>query len=138
VYPQPEHKEHKMARARVPLQKAIATGRVAQNPARFKGRVEPKATGPLGPPPEWMTNPHDRLAWETFREELFWLNQSHRALVGIASSIRGRQIAGEDVGVKAFSLLRACLNSMGASPVDSSKVQMPPDETEADPADSYF
>jgi len=127
-----------MARPRVPLQKALTTGRVAQNPARFKGRTEPKSTGPLGPPPKWMTNSHDKLAWETFREELPYLNMSHRAIVGIASSIRGRQIAGEEVGVKAFSLLRMCLNSMGATPADASKVQMPDNDKPDDPSSRYF
>jgi hypothetical protein len=127
-----------MARARVPLQKAIATGRVAQNPARFEGRAEPPSSGPLGDPPTWMKGEFETVAWQEFRDELPWLNRSHRALVSIASSIRGRQIAGEDVGVKAFSLLRMCLNSMGATPTDSSKVALPDQPKDADPADNYF
>lgn len=127
-----------MARPRVPLQKAVTTGRVAQNPARFKGRTEPRSTGPLGPPPKWMKNAASQEAWNTFGTELPWLNMSHRAIVSIAADIRGRQIAGEDVGVKAFSLLRMCLNSMGATPADASKVQMPDKDNPDDPSEKYF
>jgi hypothetical protein len=76
-------------------------------------------------------------AWNTFTEELPWLNRSHRALVSIACDIRGRLIAGEDVGVKAQNLLRQCLGSMGATPADSSKVKMPEEKID-DPADKYF
>ncbi len=76
-------------------------------------------------------------AWHTFADELPWLNQSHRALVGIASEIRGRLIAGEDIGVKAMNLLRLCLGSMGATPADSSKVRMPAEKVD-DPAHKYF
>jgi hypothetical protein len=120
------------------LAKAKATGRVARDPARFKDRKELPAGGPLGPPPKWMKSPASQEAWRTFEDELPWLNYSHRAIVGIAADIRGRQIAGEEVGIKAFSLLRMCLNSMGATPSDSSKVFMPDDPKETDPASTYF
>jgi hypothetical protein len=76
-------------------------------------------------------------AWETFSDELPWLNHSHRALVEIASTVRARVIAGEDVGVHALGLLRNCLGQMGATPSDSSKITMP-DEEIKDPADKYF
>jgi hypothetical protein len=85
-----------------------------------------------------MTNPWDKLAWNTFRDELPWLNKSHRALVEIAASLRGRIVAGEEVGIKAYTLLRMCLASMGASPSDSSKVSMPDATVATDPADKYF
>jgi hypothetical protein len=49
----------------------------------------------------------------------------------------GRLIAGEEVGVKAQNLLRQMLNSMGATPSDSSKVSMPAENVD-DPADKYF
>jgi len=62
---------------------------------------------------------------------------SIRALVGIASEIRRRLNAGEDVGVKALNLLRQCLASMGATPSDASKVKMPAEKVD-DPADKYF
>jgi hypothetical protein len=39
-----------------------------------------------------MTTPCNIEAWKTFRSELYWLNNSHRELVEIASLIRGRMI----------------------------------------------
>jgi hypothetical protein len=93
-----------MARPRVPLIKAEITGRTARNPQRFKGRKEPTSQGPLGKPPAWFKTQTQIEAWNTFQDELPWLNKSHRALVGIACEIRGRLIAGEDVGVKAMKL----------------------------------
>jgi hypothetical protein len=47
-------------------------------------------------------------------------------------------IDGDDVGVKAMNLLRQMLNSMGATPSDSSKVRMPEPKDEQDPAAKYF
>ena len=118
--------------------KAEITGRVARNPNRYKDRKEPTGLGPLGNPPAWIKTPSQKEAWKTFEKELPWLNQSHRVLVGIAASILGRQVAGEEVGTKALSLLRQCLNSMGATPADASKVKMPVDDEPDDPAAKYF
>lgn len=68
-----------------------------------------------------MTKPQ-AAAWRTFEAEAPWLNFSHRALVEIASVVRARLTAGEDVGVQALNLLRLSLGSMGLTPVDASKV----------------
>jgi hypothetical protein len=106
-----------MPRPRTPLIKAQATGRTVRNPKRFEGRKEPKANGPLGEAPAWFKTPGQIEAWNTFGDELPWLNKSHRALVGIASDIRGRLIAGEEVGVKALNLLRMILGSDGCDPI---------------------
>jgi hypothetical protein len=127
-----------MPRPRTPLAKAKATGRTLHDPKRFENRKEPKSTGPLGSPPKWMTNPGQREAWETFADELPWLNHSHRSLVGIASEIRGKLISGDEVSVNGLNLLRLCLGQMGATPVDSSKITLPEQEDEPDPADKYF
>ena len=127
-----------MPRARTPKVKAVATGRVLHDPKRFAGRNEPIVDRPLGEPPSYMKTPAQIEAWASFSEELPWLNRSHRALVSIACEIRGRQIAGEEVGVKAMSLLRQCLGQLGATPADASKVTMPAEKAEADPADKYF
>jgi hypothetical protein len=40
--------------------------------------------------------------------------------------------------LKAMSLLRQCLGQLGATPADASKVTMPAEKAEADPADKYF
>jgi hypothetical protein len=127
-----------MPRARTPKVKAVATGRVLHDPKRFEGRNEPIVDRPLGDPPSYMKTAAQIEAWAAFSDELGWLNRSHRALVGIASEIRGRQIAGEEVGVKALSLLRQCLGQLGATPSDASKVKMPEEKVPNDPASKYF
>jgi hypothetical protein len=127
-----------MARPRVPLQKAEATGRTLRNPGRFKNRIEPPCGGPLGKPPKWLAKPHEQEAWDTLAADLPWLNKSHRTLVALASGLLARQIAGDEVGVKALNLLRMMLGSMGATPSDASKVMMPAEKDETDPASKYF
>jgi hypothetical protein len=116
-----------------------ATGRILHDPKRFKGRVEPIVKDPLGKPPKCMKKASQREAWETFADELPWLNKSHRSIVGIASEIRGKLISGEEVSVNQLNLLRQCLGQLGATPSDASKVKMPDGEDgEDDPAHRYF
>src|ERR1700722_4553750 len=123
-----------MARPRVPLLKAEITGRTKRNPGRFKDRCEPPSAGPLGDPPLWFKTPSQVEAWHTLAAELPWLNRSHRTIVSLACEIMGRQIAGEEVGVKALSLLRMILGQLGATPSDASKVKMPVEEDDDDPS----
>jgi hypothetical protein len=47
-----------------------------------------------------------------FRKEIPWLNESHRALMEIASTVRARMTAGDDCGIQAMNLLRQCLGQM--------------------------
>ncbi|MFC3326219.1 hypothetical protein [Mesorhizobium cantuariense] len=124
-----------MARPRTPLAKAAVEASDKKNPKRFKQRREPKAGGPLGTPPKWLTDTDAskaKSAWLLFQHEIPWLTQSHRMLVGMAANIQGRIMAGQDVGVQAMNLLRQCLGQMGASPADASKITVPDDEGEKD------
>jgi hypothetical protein len=126
---------HHMARPRNPLGKAKTEGRDKINKARFKDRKEPKANGPLGPPPRWLVDSESnkaRSAWLLFQAEIPWLTASHRMLVGMASNIQGRIMAGQDVGVQALNLLRQCLGQMGATPADASKVTLPDGDDQKD------
>jgi hypothetical protein len=126
-----------MARSRVPMAKAIATGRVLHDRKRFANRKEPESTGPLGPPPAWLKTPAAD-AWESFSDELPWLNRSHRCLTAIASIARA-ELATGCADTRMLTLLRQCLGSMGATPADVSKITMPGgEETAIDPADKYF
>ena len=103
--------------------------------ARFKGRKEPTAAAPLGPPPEWLSDTDAtkaRSAWLLFQSEIPWLTASHRMLVGMAANIQGRIMAGQDVGVQAMNLLRQCLGQMGATPADASKIAVPDADEETD------
>jgi hypothetical protein len=114
-----------MPRPRTPTTKARTEGRHLKNPQRYR-RNTPTADD-LGDPPRWLTDPQ-AAAWREFTGELPWLNRSHRAIVEIACVVRARLQGGEEVGTKAMSLLRLCLSSMGATPVDASKVSWAVDE----------
>lgn len=126
-----------MPRPRTPTAKAKVTGVAYKKRLKFEGRVDAPSAGPLGKPPSWM-NEHQIAAWALFAKEVPWLTASHRGLVEIAASIRGRLIAGEDVGVQALNLLRQALGQMGATPADASKATSVPNEGEENPAESYF
>jgi hypothetical protein len=75
--------------------------------------------------------------WDRFRREFPWLQESDRALVEIATVIRARPIAGEDVGMTALNHLRLCCGMMGGSPADRAKVTIV-QEPEHDPLAHYF
>lgn len=126
-----------MARPRTPKAKAAATGQAAVRRKKFEERHEPEVADDLGQPPAWMPEKQQE-AWRIIAAEIPWLNSSHRALVEIASYVRGRLMAGEDVGVQALNLLRQCLGQMGATPADASKAGAKPNGEDKDPADQYF
>ncbi|WP_342060528.1 hypothetical protein [Brucella cytisi] len=124
-----------MAKPRNPLSKAKTEGRDKINAGRYKKRKEPAANGPLGDPPVWLKDGADikaKSAWKLLAKELPWLNESHRTLVGMASTIQGRIMAGQEVGVQAMNLLRQMLGQMGATPADASKVATPDECEEKD------
>lgn len=124
-----------MPRPRQPQERARITGAEIINPARFAKRRDPK-TVPLGEPSKWLSGTQIE-AWQMIRSELPWLMESDRIVVEIASCIRGRLIAGEDIGVSAINQLRMCAAQMGATPADRTKITTP-DEPEAEPTDRYF
>lgn len=124
-----------MAKPRAPVERARITGAIKKDPARFSQRANPRS-GPLGAAPGWM-RAEARRAWELFKKEIPWLAEADRGLVEIAASIRGRLMAGEDVGVSALNQLRMCYGQMGATPADRTKVHIP-DEPEEDPTDRFF
>ena len=124
-----------MPRPRTPREKARITGADRNHPSRFARRSAPH-TAPLGEPSNWM-NDGQRAAWDLFRREVPWLMESDRALVEIASYLRARIMAGEEVGVGAMNQLRMCAAQMGATPADRSKVAVPA-EPDDDPADRFF
>lgn len=124
-----------MARPRTPQAKAAVEASDKKNPQRFKNRSEPSSNGPLGAPPKWLNDSDDnkaKSAWVLFQKEIPWLTESHRILVGMASNIQGRIMAGQEVGVQAMNLLRQMLGQMGATPSDASKVTIASDDEEKD------
>jgi len=125
-----------MPRARTPLAKAETAGAAVIHPGRFKDRVGPKRTRPLGEPYATMTD-GQKAAWEEFRQELPWLNSSHRLLVRMACRLAARMDEDDDFGVSATQALSSILSKLGATPVDETKVNHGDGEDE-DPADKFF
>jgi hypothetical protein len=124
-----------MPRRRIPIELARATGRTKKDPGRFRNRANPQ-TGPLGKAPPWMSA-EQAAAWELFRTEYPWLQESDRALVEIATILRARVLAGEDIGTAGLNQLRLCCGMMGGTPADRSKVTLV-EEPDEDPTDVYF
>lgn len=122
-----------MARPRTPKKKAEVEARDKKDPQRFKDRVEPVVSEGVGEPFDWL-KPNAKIAWEDLASEIPWLNRSHRTLLGIAATIRGRMMGDsiEEVGVQAMNLLRQALNSMGATPADASKITVPNGDEDED------
>jgi hypothetical protein len=124
-----------MARPRLPAAKAEVSAAAVKNPDRFRDRKAPKRTRPLGEPYATMTDPQ-RVAWEEFRADLPWLNNSHRALLRLACILQAR-MEEPDVGVNQIQTLSAILSKLAATPVDETKIGQSDDEDE-DPADKFF
>lgn len=128
-----------MAHPRTPLAKAALTGVANHNPQRFRPRREPKASGrPLGDPPEYM-NAFAKRAWAIFADELPWLTYEDRGSVEIVSMMRARIIEGdtENMSASFFGTYRMALSSLGATPVDKTKVYLPPEKDDDDPFSAF-
>jgi hypothetical protein len=118
-------------RPRTPLGKAVATGRVVNNPGRFRDRKEPKGNSALGDAPDHL-NPLECACWAAFARELPWLKESDRALAEVASMLRAHVWAGT-ASLSVLSALRGCLSSMGGTPADRTKVADGCGDDEYDP-----
>ena len=124
-----------MARPRTPIAKAALTGADKINPGRFASRSEPQASGrPLGKAPGYLP-PSARKAWAVFADELPWLTHEDRGAVEIVSLMRAQIMDGNTAELPAsfFGNYRMALSSLGATPVDRSKVYQPPQDEEDDP-----
>lgn len=124
-----------MARPRTPTAKAALTGADKINPGRFKPRSEPKASGrALGSAPSYLP-PTAKKAWKVFADELPWLTFEDRGAVEIVSLMRAQIMDGmtADLPASFFGNYRMALSSLGATPVDRTKVYQPPQEENDDP-----
>lgn len=124
-----------MAANRIPALKAQVSGAAIKNAGRFKDRKHPDAR-PIGEPFARM-NDLQREAWDQFRDELPWLNNSHRALLEVAANIRARLACGDEVGINVLQTYSAILSKLAATPVDETKVSYG-DESDDDPSDKFF
>ena len=110
-----------MARNRLPVSVARSSGADLKNPKRFRGRADPKVDV-LGPPPAHL-DAAQAQAWRALAAEIPWLRASDRALVEIATRLRVR-ITEPDCPVTVFAQLRLCMSSLGATPVDRSRIAL--------------
>ncbi|WP_347268817.1 hypothetical protein [Paracoccus sp. (in: a-proteobacteria)] len=124
-----------MARPQTPLAKAVLTGADKHNPQRYRARSEPKASGrPLGKAPTYFTA-MQRKAWALTADETPWLTYEDRAATEIVALMRAQVMAGlpPDTPASFYSTYRMALSSLGATPVDRSKVYQPPQDDGDDP-----
>lgn len=124
-----------MARPRTPTAKAALTGADKINPGRFKPRSEPKASGrELGRPPTYLPATAKK-AWATFADELPWLTYEDRGAVEIVALMRAHIMDGltADLPASFFGNYRMALSSLGATPVDRTKVHQPSKDEPDDP-----
>ena len=125
-----------MSRPRLPAAKAEVAGSAIIHAGRFADRKAPKGTRALGEPYAKMTDVQ-KEAWAEFRDELPWLNNSHRALLHIACVLRARVNSDPEIGVNQLQTYSAILSKLAATPVDETKVNHG-DDSEDDPADAFF
>jgi hypothetical protein len=126
-----------VAKPRTPAVKAKATGYDVAHKARVADRAEPVVIEGVGEPFTWLKE-DEQKAWREIALEVPWLNHSHRGFLAIAANIRGRMMAGGDVGVQALNLLRQCYGQMGATPADASKAGAPNGEGKTDDPTAEF
>lgn len=124
-----------MARPRLPTAKAEVSGATLVHPGRHASRKAPKYR-PLGDPFAKMTDAQ-KEAWDQFRDELPWLNNSHRALLEAACNVRARLANGDEVGINVLQTYSSILSKLAATPVDETKVDHG-DDSEEDPSDRFF
>ena len=126
-----------MSRPRLPALRVVVDGADIKNPKRFKRRRAPKAQRPLGKPSRHLDLFAYR-AFERFRRELPWLKESHRALVDLAATLRGRLLDPTvPIDLKVMQELRRCLGQLGATPADETRLNLTP-EDEPDPEEALF
>jgi len=121
-------------RRRTPLAKAAATGRTTINPGRYAARREPYSDPLANPSP--CLDELERKAWGALMQEIGWLTEADRCLMEIACKLRA-SIWRREADTRTIAQLRMCLSSMGATPVDRSKMNALP-HSEPDPSDEFL
>lgn len=121
-----------MARPRNPVAKQRVSG---SHPERLKGRTELTRGKPLGEPYARMSEA-ECAVWRELADSLPWLQSSHRILVRLACKLAAEMDEG-DFAVNRSQVLSAVLSKLGATPVDSSRVQYSEADDE-DPAERFF
>ena len=111
-----------MARSRTPVKKAAITGAAKKNPQRHKKRKTAKS-GMLGTAPAYLDK-HAKRAWTSFKKELPWLKENHRAFMEAACVLRGKIISKDGLTATQTTTYQAMLSKLGATPADESRVML--------------
>ena len=123
-------------RPRLVPEVAKITGAEAKNAGRFKDRQAPKVKS-LGTAPVKFTEAQVEI-WDEFNADFPWLGRSDRGIVKLATILQSQiDAAGNEATPPMIAQMRLLLSSMGGTPVDRSKVQVP-DDDDKDPADEYL
>ena len=112
-----------MARPRKPTALIALTGGLAHNPKRYADRAnEPKPTGPIGDPPDWL-NEFEAEAWRMFVAEAppGVLTNADRGNLELACTLRAL-VKQRLADSKDRCLLRNCYIDFGMTPASRSKV----------------
>ncbi len=125
-----------MARQRTPNEKAKVLGLDVKDPQRYRIRANPM-TAPLGVPPKWLSK-EATTKWKTLAAEIPWLRKSDRQMVAITASLGASLQADPLKNISALSEYRRQLCALGGSPADRSKIFMPDENDENDPAREFI
>lgn len=122
-----------MPAPQIPLAKAKLTGAMAKDPQRFRDRSEPKSSGPVGPPPDFLTA-KEKKAWKDFAGRWSWITADDEpqlvALVQMRVLIEDRSIAKT---AAMYNTYRLMMSDFGGTPVTRSKVYLPKEDDGGDP-----
>lgn len=111
-----------MSRPRTPLAKARLIGADRKNPQRYRGRSEPAADRPLGPPPVYLSATAKK-AWRLLSDELPWLTFADRGILEATACQRAAvMVGGAGLTMAFLRAYKQALSSLGATPVDRHKV----------------
>jgi phage terminase small subunit len=117
-----------MARHRTPTQQLEQRGAFEKDPQRRSERQhEPRPSGPLGDPPEYLS-PAAQGVWHELASQVpdGVLTIADRFLVEIVSRQMARLRSGEELKAAETNQIISCLSRMGLTPADRSRVAVPP------------
>jgi phage terminase small subunit len=117
-----------MSRPRKPTSLLEASGAFRHNPSRRAGRAdEPKPTGDLGPPPDWL-GVRARKCWHGIAASVpYPLTNADGHILALTAHLESR-VRGGRASAAEFNQYRACLREIGMTPASRSNVSVPKSE----------
>ena len=116
------------------MEVAKVLGADERSPYRYRDRANP-AHVPIGDPPAKFDQDSAAL-WQEFTSDMPWLSRSDRCLLGLAVRLKQRMEL-PDAPISLIAQMRLVLASLGATPVDRSKVTSSRQGDEVDPLSEF-